>query len=43
MEINNRHKTLIDLWKSSFLAHNDLIKKHSTILENKKKQLLVDK
>ena len=37
MEINNRHKTLIDLWKSSFLAHNDLIKKHSTILENKKR------
>lgn len=37
MEIDKRHKTLIDLWKSSFLVHNDLIKVQSLILENVKR------
>lgn len=37
MELDNRHKTLIDLWKSSFMVHNDLIKRQSIILRNEKR------
>ena len=38
MDIDKRHKTLIDLWKSSFIVHNDLVKKDSLLLLNTQRE-----